>query len=90
MSETAEDILIMPDEIKNLPALHFYVQSSGYPVTKTHIAYKDWPGLIPAYMPHPKLSLESLTEEFVNFTDMSRPQQKTTGNQALFKKNTLM
>lgn len=90
MSETAEDVLILPDEIKNLPALHFYVQSSGYPVTKTSIDYKEWPELIPAHLPHPEMSLVALREEFEHYGEGTAPAKKTGNNKALFKKNTLM
>ena len=90
MSETAEDVLILPDEIKNLPALHFYVQSSGYPVAKTSIDYKEWPELTPAHLPHPEMSLAALREEFEHYGESTVPVKKTANNQALFKKNTLM
>ena len=90
MSETAEDVLILPDEIKNLPALHFYVQSSGYPVTKTSINFKEWPELIPAHLPHPEMSLVALREEFEHYGEGTAPAKKTGNNQALFKKKTLM
>jgi len=90
MSETAEDVLILPDEIKNLPALHFYVQSSGYPVTKTSIDYKEWPELTPAHLPHPEMSLAALREEFEHYGEGTAPAKKTGNNQALFKKKTLM
>ncbi len=66
MSETAEDVLVKPDEIKNLEALRFYVQSSGYPAAKTNIEYKEWPQLIAAHVPHPDLSLEALAAEYGN------------------------
>lgn len=90
MSETAEDVLILPDEIKNLPALHFYVQSSGYPVSKTSIDYKEWPELIPAHLPHPEMSLSALREEFEHYGEGTVPAKKSGSNKALFKKNTLM
>jgi len=64
MTETAEEALVTPDEIKNLEALHFYVQTSGYPAAKTYIEYREWPALIPAHIPHPDLSLEALTAEY--------------------------
>jgi|GEM_PF-3372576 len=64
MSEIKDDILVKPDEIKILPAMHFYAQVTGYPATKTHVEYKDWPALIPALIPHPALSLDALAVEY--------------------------
>lgn len=90
MSETAEDILIMPDEIKNLLTLNCYVQSSGYPVTKTSINYKEWPGIIPAHMPHPEMSLAALKEEFEHYGDSAVPANKGGKMQTKSGSNTLM
>jgi len=81
MSETTEEVLVKPDEIKNLEALHFYVQSSGYPAAKTLIEYREWPELIPAHIPHPELSLESLTAEYnksMHITDRLNQDEATT------------
>lgn len=64
MSEIRDETLVKSDELKNLPALNFYLQTTGYPACKTQIEYKDWPVLNPAYIPHPALSLDALTEEY--------------------------
>ncbi|MGE0920176.1 type IV secretion system DNA-binding domain-containing protein [Trichlorobacter lovleyi] len=64
MSENKDDVLVKPDEIKILPALHCYVQVTGYPAAKTQVAYKDWPIINPAHIPHPALSLEALSAEY--------------------------
>lgn len=64
MTETSDEALVKPDEIKNLEALHFYVHSSGYPAAKTRIKFREWPELIPAHIPHPKLSLSALSAEY--------------------------
>jgi len=64
MSEIRDDVLVKTDEIKTLPALHCYLQVTGYPSAKTSIEYKEWPALTPAFIPHPALSLNALAIEY--------------------------
>jgi len=84
MSEIRDEVLVKSDDIKTLPALHCYVQVTGYPAAKTQVAYKDWPIINPAYIPHPALSLEALSAEYLKqneaLGEIGQPKKKTSSN----------
>jgi hypothetical protein len=77
MSEIRDEVLVKPDDIKTLPALHCFVQVTGYPAAKTQVAYKDWPTINPAHIPHPALSLEALLAEYAKQNEAVREIRQT-------------
>ena len=77
MSQTSVKPLVLPDVLKNLRRLNFFVQVSGYGAAKINPKFIEYPVIAAAFDPDPRYSLEQMQIEYDELmAEAAKLQQK--------------